>query len=115
MALKTLKPRVKTATSRIKTMQPGSWRTSGMTSAQRGYGYKWQKARERYLRANPLCVYCEREGVIAAASVVDHIKPHHGDMELFWDESNWQSLCKTHHDSTKQREENEQQQQGYGG
>jgi hypothetical protein len=24
---------------------------------------------------------------------------------LFWDESNWQSLCKSHHDSQKQGEE----------
>jgi hypothetical protein len=26
-------------------------------------------------------------------------------MGLFWDESNWQSLCKTHHDGEKQRQE----------
>jgi 5-methylcytosine-specific restriction protein A len=32
------------------------------------------------------------------AEVVDHIKPHKGDMTLFWDENNWQSLCKMHHD-----------------
>ena len=25
---------------------------------------------------------------------------------LFWDESNWESLCVTHHSSDKQRQEN---------
>ena len=36
------------------------------------------------------------------ATVVDHRIPHKGDEGLFWDESNWQSMCKPHHDSTKQ-------------
>lgn len=31
------------------------------------------------------------------ATEVDHIKPHRGDMVLFWDESNWQGLCRSHH------------------
>jgi len=43
--------------------------------------------------------------VLREASVVDHIKPHKGNDALFWDEKNWQSLCKPHHDSTKQKEE----------
>ena len=37
--------------------------------------------------------------------MVDHIKPHKGDETLFWDETNWQALCKPHHDIDKQREE----------
>lgn len=48
---------------------------------------------------------CRNAGTLTAATVVDHIKPHRGDQVLFWDESNWQSLCQPHHDSTKQREE----------
>ncbi|WP_197457685.1 HNH endonuclease signature motif containing protein, partial [Snodgrassella sp. CFCC 13594] len=39
------------------------------------------------------------------ATVVDHIKPHCGDMKLFWNRNNWQSLCKGCHDSIKQAEE----------
>jgi hypothetical protein len=42
---------------------------------------------------------------MVAAVVVDHIVPHRGDMKLFWDSGNWQSLCKTCHDSFKQRQE----------
>jgi 5-methylcytosine-specific restriction protein A len=67
------------------------------------YGYKWQQAREGYLRKHPLCAECERRGLVVAATVVDHIIPHRGDMVLFWDTNNWQSLCKTCHDSHKQR------------
>jgi 5-methylcytosine-specific restriction enzyme A len=37
--------------------------------------------------------------------VVDHIKPHHGYWDLFISPDNVQSLCKPHHNSTKQREE----------
>jgi len=72
----------------------------------RGYTHRWDKARATYLRSHPLCVMCEREGRVTAATVVDHIVPHRGDQRLFWDvENNWQSLCKSHHDSAKQREE----------
>lgn len=39
---------------------------------------------------------CER-----VAEVVDHIIPHRGDLDLFHDPENWQSLCKHCHDSTK--------------
>lgn len=74
-------------------------------STKRLYGYAWQKARKDFLDEHPLCVMCLSEDRTTAASVVDHIKPHRGDARLFWDCSNWQSLCKDHHDSTKQREE----------
>lgn len=48
---------------------------------------------------HPLCVHCLKQGRTEAATVVDHIIPHCGDMVLFWDSANnWQSLCKTHHD-----------------
>lgn len=103
--LKTLSPRIKENTgTRVKVVNPSSWR-SGMTSSQRGYDYKWQKARERYLKDHPLCVYCAKQGRTTAAFIVDHIVPHRGDKVLFWDQANWQSLCKHCHDSVKQRQE----------
>ena len=92
-------------TRRVQTMQAGSWRTSDQTAAQRGYGYKWQKAREGFLRSHPLCVMCQAEDRVTAATVVDHKIPHRGDQALFWDRGNWQSLCATHHSRDKQREE----------
>ena len=80
------------------------WR-EGMTTAQRGYGARWQRARTFYLNAHPLCCYCEREKRVSAASIVDHIKPHKGDEALFWDSGNWQPLCKPCHDTIKAQEE----------
>lgn len=40
-----------------------------------------------------------------AATVVDHITPHGGDVALFWDVANWQGLCKAHHDEKTARED----------
>ncbi len=68
------------------------------TAAFRGYDSRWRKARKIFLKANPLCVICKEEGKLVKATVVDHIIPHRGDKELFWDESNWQPLCKKCHD-----------------
>jgi hypothetical protein len=48
---------------------------------------------------------CADTGDITPATVVDHIIPHRGDQELFWDRSNWQPLCAPHHDITKTLEE----------
>ena len=104
--LTNVKPRLALQAGRLATVSADSWR-SGKTTGQRGYDYKWQKARERFLFDNPLCVYCQREGRVTAASVVDHITPHHGDQALFWCQANWQPLCKPCHDSVKQREETE--------
>lgn len=75
------------------------------TRTERGYDNRWIKARAAYLAKHPLCVYCQRSGRVTAAAIVDHVIPHRGDMQLFWDSDNLQSLCKTHHDATKQAEE----------
>ncbi len=64
----------------------------------RGYTYKWQKASKAFLARHPLCVMCEAKGIVRAAQVVDHIKPHKGNQQLFWDRKNWQALCKQCHD-----------------
>lgn len=48
---------------------------------------------------------CELDGRIMAATVVDHIVPHKGDQQLFWDQSNWQPLCERHHNAAKQKQE----------
>ena len=76
------------------------------SSSKRGYNRQWQKARARYLKAHPLCVQCLKEGHAVTATVVDHIRPHRGDPVLFWDEKNWQSLCKPRHDKKTWNEDN---------
>lgn len=64
----------------------------------RGYNAEWRRARRAYLQRHPLCVECMREGKLTPATVVDHIVPHRGDKRLFWDENNWNPLCKPCHD-----------------
>ena len=72
--------------------------------SKRGYTRRWYRARAHFLAENPLCVECLKEDRTTAATVVDHIIPHKGDMRLFWDRSKWQSLCKPHHDAKTARE-----------
>jgi 5-methylcytosine-specific restriction protein A len=73
----------------------------------RGYTWRWRKAREIYLRQHPLCECeeCRALGRIMPATVVDHRTPHRGDMRLFWDQSNWQAMSKRCHDRKTVRED----------
>jgi len=48
----------------------------------------WDKARRFFLMVNPTCAHCGRW-----ATIVDHIQPHRGSRQLFWDTSNWQPMC----------------------
>jgi phage terminase small subunit len=60
-----------------------------LSSSERGYGWRWQKASKAYLRANPFAVdwFKRHGGRVYAAEVVDHIIPHRGDRarsRTFW-------------------------------
>ena len=63
------------------------------SASERGYDRRWAAARVRFLREHPLCATCLSAGRVTAGRVVDHVVPHRGDPRLFWDESNWQTLC----------------------
>lgn len=68
------------------------------SSHARGYDRAWAAARADYLDEHPLCVHCaKKRNMIVPATVVDHIQPHKGDKNLFWDVSNWQALCESCH------------------
>ncbi len=58
----------------------------------RGYGYKWEQARELVLRRDSgLCQSCLKANRVTQASQVDHIKPRSkGGTD---DEGNLQSIC----------------------
>ena len=75
----------------------------------RGYDSRWRKARKLFLKRHPLCEKCKEQGRFVKAEVVDHIVPHRGDGKLFWDESNWQALCKRCHDSKTMTEDRYQE------
>ena len=84
---------------RPKTFRPIGWtkpKDTRPSAAKRGYGYKWDKARKRYLAKNPLCVYCRRyHDRVRPATCVDHIIPHKGDPGLFWGAAHkWAAVCK---------------------
>ena len=65
------------------------------TAAQRGYGATWRRKRRRHLLIEPLCRTCKAQGRVTEANTVDHIIPlARGGAD---DESNYQSLCATHH------------------
>jgi 5-methylcytosine-specific restriction protein A len=63
---------------------------------------RWLRMRKVQLQKEPLCRFHHRLGEVVPASVVDHVTPHKGDKELFFDEGNLQSLCKPCHDTVKQ-------------
>lgn len=63
----------------------------------------WKRLRLEQLRREPFCRLCAELGRKIPATIADHTKPHRGSEELFFDSANLQSLCKTCHDSIKQR------------
>lgn len=77
----------------------------------------WVKASAAFLQQFPMCVLCVCRGEynrgVSEMSVdtqrnliVDHITPHRGDMDLFWDQDNWETLCRCPcHDVDKSRHE----------
>jgi 5-methylcytosine-specific restriction endonuclease McrA len=73
----------------------------------RGYDGRWDKARAVHLKRHALCRYCELEGRISGATLVDHLYPHNGDQTLFWCTELWVSSCKPCHDGFKQALERE--------
>jgi 5-methylcytosine-specific restriction protein A len=65
------------------------------SARQRGYTAAWDVASKAF-RADPdhvLCLGCNAVKRVEIATVTDHIVPHRGDMDLFWDRSNWQGAC----------------------
>ena len=64
------------------------------------YSYPRSKQiRKVQLENHPWCENCQLvDNVNIPAEVVDHITPHRGDRNLFFDTDNIQSLCKECHD-----------------
>ena len=79
---------------RHKKLRPAENRAN---SNERGYTSRWHRARVTYLVRHPLCVHCLQHGLTEPSTQVDHIVPHRGDQEKFWDRTNWQGLCASCH------------------
>jgi 5-methylcytosine-specific restriction enzyme A len=71
------------------------------------YGLRrWKMMRDEVLLdALFSCARCGTLEPDTSKLVADHIIPHRGRSELFWDRANLQCLCKDCHDTVKQREE----------
>ena len=76
------------------------------SAAKRGYDSRWRKYRAAFLARNPLCVACQKKGIVRAANVVDHIHAHKGSQALFWDPANHQALCAECHNAKTAKEHN---------
>jgi 5-methylcytosine-specific restriction protein A len=65
----------------------------------------WRMTRKFYIKENPLCEQCTRDGRITGGQMVDHIKPiSYGPISLRLDQSNLQTLCNNCHNKKNARE-----------
>jgi 5-methylcytosine-specific restriction protein A len=65
---------------------------------------RWRRIHRQQIQRKPVCEMCERRGLLAAATVVDHVIPHKGDINRFW-LGPFQSLCATCHNADKHVQE----------
>ena len=70
--------------------------------------WAWRKAAKRFKDKNPLCVECDKKGIITPVKVVDHIVSINKGGERL-DEANFQSLCESCHNKKSAGEKG-----GYG-
>lgn len=111
--IKTIKPMVATlkpllSTSRAEANRAYDQRRAENNEYRRWYDLKrWKDLREHILVRD--LYTCQATGAMltgkhpaADSPVVDHIKPHRGDPDLFWDPNNLRAVAKHWHDSVKQ-------------
>lgn len=67
---------------------------------------EWAALRKDCLRRDRYQCQIRMHGCQINARLADHITPHRGDRDLFFDLTNLQASCKHCHDSHKQRAEN---------
>lgn len=80
-------------------------RSQSAKERQRMYNNRrWRSASALFRKNNPLCIICKNKGIIKPSQVTDHIKPHKGNLENFWDASNWQAICNTCHNTKSAKE-----------
>lgn len=75
------------------------------SARSRGYTAAWDKASSGHLKRSPLCRYCALVEEVRSADLTDHLYPHRGDRDLFWNRTYWVSACNDCHNGFKQRVE----------
>lgn len=110
----TIKPRVPTLKPRMSAPkgEKARLRDRDETQSWRKWYYTaaWQKLRQEVWKRDKYT--CSRSGVLCIGKypagnspVANHITPHKGDPELFWDINNIETVAKSVHDSLIQSEE----------
>lgn len=70
-------------------------RRAGQPGRRWYYSAPWQRLRDHVLRSAAwTCAGC---GHVVLELDVDHITPHRGNPQVFWNRANLQALCKTCH------------------
>lgn len=113
--LKTMRPTLSSSSGRAITRKDAERRRFATRDDDRAWRAWYGTARWRTLREQVLTRAlwtCEKTGVhllgkhpAPNSPVVDHIRPHRGDPDLFWDPDNLQAVTKAWHDSIKQARE----------
>lgn len=62
---------------------------------------RWRKESKEFLAGHPFCYVCGKP-----SKIVDHIQPHRGNLELFYDQTNWQPMCWSCHTRKTFKENN---------
>ena len=80
----------------------------------RGYTSKWDKYSRAFRLKHPVCANIEMGRCVSVLNgkphesgiaAVDHIEPHRGDINKFWDKTIHQALCRACHDRKTARGE----------
>jgi 5-methylcytosine-specific restriction protein A len=85
------------------TLTAGRWCLAHTTRAGHHlYNTKrWRRLRDQVRLEEPFC----RAGCGRVTDHIDHIRPHRGDVTLFFDRDNCQGLCVEHHSEKTARGE----------
>ena len=78
---------------------PNVYEERRMSAHRRGYTARWAKVARTFLYRHPVCAHCG-----GAATEVDHVDGLGPHGPRGWDETNWQSLCKSCHSRKTTRE-----------
>jgi 5-methylcytosine-specific restriction protein A len=76
------------------------------SARERGYDGNWRKSSKSHLAEHPVCEYCALDGLVVAATLVDHLYPQRRFPDVFWRTEWWVSSCAPCHAGLKQRVEN---------
>lgn len=113
--LTNLRPQLQGLPSRLGRMTDAQGHSATLEPWRKWYSLaRWKRLRMQVLERDMFTCQCGCARLEGDTSqlVADHIKPHRGDPDLFWDPLNLQTMFKPCHDRLKQREEHRARSRG---